>query len=257
MLEVYGVASQTKRQRQAGIFSFVQAHSFPTTHATWIDDAIESQRHGALRDYFLTRYREPLLALLRVHAPALTHDAEEIVHAFLFRAFGSSPKAAAEYAAQARASGMRMRRYVANGMLFHARGVLRDRTRMDGRITRLPDLEEFPQSALSMAADEAFERAWAQSIVREACLRVESALQASTRGRMNIAWELFRRHALDGRRYSELVEEFRLDEQQMADLVRSVVRRLRDEIERTLELEGVPTPEISSEIDRLLERLGS
>ena len=222
-----------------------------------MDSAIAQHRHNELRDYFLTRYREPLLAMMRAHAPALAHDAEELVHAFLFKTFGSSPTAAAEYATRARASDMRLRRYVANGMLFHARGALRDRARLGSRIARIPDDANFADAALTMAADEAFERAWAQSIVRDACMRVEVSLQESTRGRMNMAWEIFRRHALDGRRYADLVEEFRLDEQQMADLVRTVVRRLRDEIERTLELEGVPAPEIALEVEGLLTRLGA
>lgn len=241
---------------KADIFPKVSRSTFPSTQGTWIDAAIADERAGELRDHFLTHYREPLLILLRVHAPGLARDAEEIVHSFLFRAFGRTPGAAAEYAARARASGMRMRRYIANGLLFHARGVVRDRARAGNRAEAPPE-ELLDRTPLAPAADEAFERAWAQSIVRDACIRVEAALQASTRGRSNIAWELFRRHALDGRRYAELVGEFGLEEQQMADLVRGVVRRLRAEIEQTLALEGVPAPEIASELSALLDRLGA
>lgn len=244
------------RHSKADIFPKVSRSTFPTTQSTWIDSAIAEDRAGELRDHFLTRYREPLLILLRVHAPGLARDAEEIVHSFLFRAFGCAPDAAAEYAARARASGMRMRRYIANGLLFHARGVVRDRARAGNRAEAPPE-ELLDRTPLAPAADEAFERAWAQSIVRDACIRVEAALQASSRGRSNIAWELFRRHALDGRRYAELVGEFGLEEQQMADLVRGVVRRLRTEIEQTLALEGVPAPEIASEVSFLLDRLGA
>lgn len=239
----------------AGILHRVSRADFPTTQATWIDDAVHCGDSEALRAHFLSSYREPLLALLRAHAPALAHDAEEIVHAFLLRVFGDSASAATDYAARARASGMRMRRFIANGLLFHARGVLRDRRRMENRFEALEVdwIADYP--TLAPAADEAFERAWAQSLVREACKRVEQALQESTRGRSNLAWHVFRRHALDGRRYGDLVEELGLSEQQMADLVRGVSQRLRAEIQSALALEGIPGPEIADELDRLLRCL--
>jgi hypothetical protein len=41
----------------------------------------------------------------------------------------------------------------------------------------------------------------------------------------------------------------------MADLVRRVVRLLRREITNTLELEGIPAPEVEAELERLLARL--
>lgn len=233
----------------------VNRADFPTTHATWIDDALRCGDSDALRAHFLSAYREPLVSLLRACGPPLARDAEEVVHAFLLRAFGDSAGSAADYAARARASGMRMRRFIANGLLFHARGVLRDRRRMEARIDAA-EIESRPASAaLTPAADEAFERAWARSVVREACLRVERALQQSTRGRNDIAWQVFQRHALDGRRYADLKHEFGLSEQQMADLVRSVSTRLRTEIQRTLALEGIPAPELDQELDRLLRRL--
>lgn len=228
---------------------------FPMTPTTWIDDAVEHKRCRELRDHFLGTYREPLLALIRLHAPGLSHDAEEIVHSFLIRTFGSSPDAAVRFAARARLSGFRLRRYIANGLLFHTRGIMRDRHRGATRTAPLPPDAFDTQMALTPAADEAFERAWAQSVVRDACTRVESLLQGSGRGRSDVAWDVFRRHTIDGRRYSDLTAEFGLEEQQMADLVRRVVRLLRREITNTLELEGIPAPQVEAELERLLARL--
>lgn len=225
---------------------------FPTTHATWIDRAIAHERLDELRNYFLTSYTEPLVVLLRSHASSLAPDAEEIVHAFLVRTFGDTPQSVGEFAQRARASGMSMRRYVANALLFYTRGVMRDRARNSARMAS-PSIEHIAD--VSVTAEIAFERAWAQSIVQDACGRVESTLLASTRGRTNIAWEVFRRHVIDGRRYGDLVEEFGLNPQQMADLVRDVARRLRFEIEQTLALEGVPRPEVASEVERLMDLL--
>jgi hypothetical protein len=89
----------------------------------------------------------------------------------------------------------------------------------------------------------AFERAWARAILAEACAQVEQALVAEGRDR---AWEIFRRHSLDGLPYGELVENFRregndeygLTRQQMAELVRGVTTRLRARVRELLEEEG-------------------
>lgn len=246
---------------------------FPTTHATFLTllgEEISRLVHGpepdaegaqaarrTLRNHLMARYREPLRVLLRAHAPSLAPDADEVVHGFLVRELAADDDSVERFLARQKASGMRLRRWMANALLFHARGVLRDRMRESGR--RVADagamLDERP--SLAPSADEAFERAWAQSIVREACARVEESLQSSTRGRNALAWSVFRRHALDGAAYATLAPEFGLREQQLADLVRGVSRRVRDEIARTLAAEGVPGPEVAAEIERLVARIAS
>lgn len=224
-----------------------------TPHAADAREKAREEARRALRTHLLERYHRPLAVLLRAHAPALADEAEDIVHGFLAEALGRTSDAPERFVARFEASGMRLRRWMANGLLFHARGVLRDRQRERLRFAAR-ELDEL-DARLAPAADEAFERAWAQSIVREACARVEEALRESSRGRTDIAWRVFWRHAIEGRAYAELAGEFGLSPQALADLVRGVSRRVRAEIERTLLDEGVPGPEIAAEVARLAARL--
>ena len=92
-------------------------------------------------------------------------------------------------------------------------------------------------------------RAWALALLSEACASVEASLVAEGRDR---AWTVFRRHAIDGRSYLDLEAELGLGRQQMADLVRSVTKRLRVRVVELLEDEGGDAAEDLLEVIRLV-----
>ena len=78
---------------------------------------------------------------------------------------------------------------------------------------------------------------------------MEGTLRAEGRDR---AWTVFRRHAIDGRSYIDLETELALGRQQMADLTRMVVKRLRARMAELLEAEGGDTAEELRDVIRLV-----
>lgn len=220
---------------------------FPTTHATWVhdarsdDDAVLAQ----LAARIIERYAQPLEAYAQGSSLREIAEPREIVHGFLVAKF-TSADATRAYLAAWNASGLTLRRWMMNGLLLHARGVVRDRSRTRERAL---DGGERGLASSAPGPDDLFERAWARAILAEACAQVEAALVAEGRDR---AWRVFRMHSLDGRPYADLESEFALSRQQMADLVRGVTARLRTRLHELLDEEGLPGDEGVDEIVRLL-----
>ncbi len=221
---------------------------FPTTHATAIIEATRSAHPDALAAVaarIIERYAQPLEAYAQGSTLRELGDPRELVHGFLVAKFGT-PENCRGYLGSWNASGLTLRRWMMNGLLLHARGIVRD-----ARRTREKPLDAAIGGLASSEPDPAtlFERAWAKAILGEACAQVEQALVAEGRDR---AWRVFRLHALDGVPYRDLEGEFALSRQQMADLVRGVTTRLRARVRELLDEEGRFGEDGVDEIVRLL-----
>jgi hypothetical protein len=221
---------------------------FPTTHATTILEATRSPHADALAAVaarIIERYAQPLEAYAHGSTLREIADPRELVHGFLVAKFGT-PETCRSYLESWNASGLTLRRWMMNGLLLHARGVVRD-----ARRTREKPLDSTLGALASTEPDPAalFERAWAKAILAEACAQVEQALVAEGRDR---AWRVFRLHVLDGVPYGDLERDFSLSRQQMADLVRGVTARLRTRIRELLDEEGRFGEDGVDEIIRLL-----
>lgn len=206
---------------------------FPTTHLTTLladlrvaQDAelatpAADHPHARLAHLVMSRYAGPLEIYAKGSTLREIAEPAELVHGYFAHALADRA-----YFERYLASGMRLRRWLMNGLLLHARGVARDRARAlrrEGTPLAAAATAPAPESAPA----DAFDRAWALAILSEACASVEAALVAEGRDR---AWTVFRRHAIDGRTYLDLERELGLGRQQMADLVRGVTRRLRARI---------------------------
>ena len=99
---------------------------FQTTHQTWILDRIAEGSGGAptLRVNLMERYREQLLAYARGSTLRQLAEPDELVHGF-FAAFLARDGAIERWAE----SGTRLRRWMMNGLVLHARGLRRDAAR--------------------------------------------------------------------------------------------------------------------------------
>jgi DNA-directed RNA polymerase specialized sigma24 family protein len=220
--------------------------AFPTTLLTTLVERLRGNSPNALVEIhsaIMTRYAKPLEIYARGSSLREIAEPAELVHGFFASAL-ASPAFFERY----QASGMRLRRWLMNGLLLHARSVARDRTRAARREGATLDGVAAPIAA-ERTGEEAFDRAWALAILSEACAAVEGALLAEGRDR---AWTVFRRHAIDGRSYGELEQELGLGRQQMADLVRSVTKRLRERMLELLESEGGDVAEELREVLRLV-----
>ena len=220
---------------------------FPTTHATTIIDCLRTTDEvplASLAGRIIERYAEPLEAYARGSSLREIAEPRELVHGFLLAKF-DSPASTRAYLGAWNASGLTLRRWMMNGLLLYVRGVVRDMQRSREKSLDQIQWEKIASRASSAEPEPsvAFERAWARAILAEACAQVEQALVAEGRDR---AWEIFRRHSLDGLAYGELVEkfdragdhEYGLTRQQMAELVRGVTTRLRARVRELLEEEG-------------------
>lgn len=227
---------------------------FPSTHLTSLLNDLRtvfdaagvgacSAIHRRLAEQVMARYAAPLEAYAKGSPLRDIAEPAELVHGFFAMAL-SDP----EYFNRYQSSGMRLRRWLMNGLLLHARSVARDRARAARREGASIDLIATPH-AVDPSAEQAFDRAWALALLSEACASVEGALLAEGRDR---AWTVFRRHAIDGRSYAELEAELGLGRQQMADLVRSVTRRVRARIIELLESEGGDAAEELRDVIRLV-----
>ena len=218
---------------------------FPTTQQTWILDRI-AEGHGgssAMRSHIMTRYREPLLAYVRGSTLRFVAEPDELVHGF-FVAFFERPASLERWAE----SGTRLRRWMMNGLLLHARGLRRDEARNRER-TPLDATAREP--ADDPTADEAFEAAWARSLLSDAATAVQAELNAEGR---SAAWEVFARHIIDGRPYAECCPPLGYTVDDGRTLTRMVSIRIRRTLRELLLQEGTPETEIGAEL-RALEDL--
>ena len=223
---------------------------FPSTHATWLATRIDDGGNDALREarvHLMQRYREPLLAYAANSRLANIDEPDDLVHGF-FAARSADPRFLRDW----RASGMPLRRWMLNGLIFHARGVVRDRGRESAR--REQASTELLHGA-SPDAERAFERAWALALVEAACRAAHASLAADGREQ---AYGCFHRHFFDALGYAQIAAEHRIDETTVASEIRLATRRARAEAEALLrdELGTADADAIAAELSRVRELTG-
>ena len=218
---------------------------FPTTQLTWILDQLAEGERGAptLREHLMERYREPLLIYVRGSTLRSLGEADELVHGF-FAQFFSRADALNRWAE----SGTRLRRWMMNGLVLHARGLRRDasRNRETGSVDTLEGW-----AAGGPSAEEAYEAAWARSLLSDAATAVQAELFAEGR---SAAWEVFARHIIDGRPYAECCPPLGYSVDEGRTVTRMVSIRIRRTLRELLLQEGTPEADIAAEL-RLLEGL--
>jgi hypothetical protein len=218
---------------------------FPTTEQTWLLDRL-AEGHGgssARRDHIMTRYREPLLAYARGSSLRTVAEPDELVHGS-FVAFFERPDGLERWAE----SGTRLRRWMMNGLVLHARGIRRDA----GRNRETVGLDAAAAATASLpSAEEAFEAAWARSLLSDAATAVQAELASEGR---SMAWDLFARHIIDGRPYAECCPPLGYTVEDGRTVTRMVSIRIRRTLRELLLQEGTPETEIGAEL-RALEDL--
>ncbi|MCE2884770.1 MAG: hypothetical protein LW806_07725 [Planctomycetaceae bacterium] len=234
---------------------------FPTTHATWIVRTLAGGDDGvvAVRRHVMERYRDALMAYAGALPARAIAEPAELVAGFFARRL-SSPA----YFETWQASGLPLRRYLMTGLSLDARTLLRSERREAERRRRYAAEEaaEARERARREAdAEAAFERAWARTVVAEACERVRADLAAEGDGQ---AWEVFEAHVLRGESYGQIADALgsasvdgaeRVSEEALAVCVRRVGRRMRAALRAVLAEEGASAEEIERELRVVLARL--
>ncbi|MGA1225182.1 MAG: hypothetical protein ACO31E_11525, partial [Phycisphaerales bacterium] len=157
---------------------------FPSTEWTWlatrvIDAAHDSSVAAELRVRIMARYAEPLRIYAKGSSLGWLDDAEALVNGFF-----ASRLARDEYMRKWFESAMPLRRFLANGMLLYLREERRARMRRERRDGASLDAMHDQGADALPAPDESrafreLERAWARSVLGEACERARNELVAA------------------------------------------------------------------------------
>ncbi len=221
---------------------------FPTTHGTWLAERIEHAPSEA-RAHVMSRYFEPLCAYVRASSLRALGEPADLVNAFLAARLDDSA-----YLARWSQSAMPLRRWLANGLLTHARNDALARARRSRHGGSVPPAElERMTDAHETDALFALERAWAVRTVTEAHEQVHTELVSEGRADW---WELFRLHGIQGMAYEQACAITGIARSNATNVQRAVVVRLRDALRRILEREGIRPDEIDRELALMQELLG-
>jgi DNA-directed RNA polymerase specialized sigma24 family protein len=219
---------------------------FPTTAATFLTMCLDRASDGDTAEacrHVMLRYSAPLVAYAASSRLSRVDEPEELVHGFF-----AEKLATRGFLDRWRASGMPLRRWMLNGLVFHARGLVRDRAREDSR--RLPASHLEHEPADSSETERLFERAWALALVEAACRFVHAELAAEGR---ESAYDAFHRHHFHGVALATLAAERGTPIGTISTELRHATRRLRRTAESMLRDEiGSADP---LEIERELERV--
>ena len=238
---------------------------FPSTHTTWMHEQLDGDedRRRAVRSVVMARYFEPLRIYVKGSSYRTLGESAELVSAFFVSRFARD-----DYLDAWRASGMTLRRWLINGLILSMREEVRRRRRAvergmlgsgSARVSSTIDGQEPIDSLEQLEAPEpdaqaAFERAWALSILREACQEVETLCGADGE---SDKWLVFRRHFLDGVPYTLLVDESKLEPPAAAAAARVVANRVRAAIRRLITRDGVHPEEVDAEFRRVAALIDS
>ena len=231
---------------------------FPSTHATWLQTRIEcivqgdqtlaQQAAQELREHLMVRYAEPLCAYIRGSSLRSLTEPQDLVHDFFARVLGD-----AQFLVRWRQRGGPLRRWMINGLLLHARGVVRDRARNRERSGSTSTEATLAVPSNEPSAQRAFESAWALAILDAACKQVQDAFDRAGRAG---DFELFHRHVIDGKSYSAIEAEIGVDPVRAATIVRAVTRALRESLIERLREEGATADTLDAEVRSILRLIG-
>jgi DNA-directed RNA polymerase specialized sigma24 family protein len=213
------------------------ADLFPTTHATWLTIEVRDRPREASM-HIMSRYLEPLCAYVRASSLRTLGEPHELVNDFLATRVGDPA-----YLARWAASGIPLRRWLANGLITHARN--RAMTEARRRSARV----ELDPAHIAASAETnallALERAWAMRVMIEAHDRVRSEFDADGKGAW---WELFRLHSVQGLAYAQAAAATGVTPGSASHINRVVATRLREVLRSLLERDGIAPDDIDREL---------
>ncbi len=242
---------------------------FPSTHGTWLrtqlatlgigptptaiamrttDDVAEASRAAKpIRDHVIERYREPLVRYARavglVQRNEPQADSEDLVHDFL-----ATRMRDATYMARWSHSGISLRKWLANGLILHARSTAALRARRGELLEdHARDVRAHAESndSARQRAMCTFEAAWARQIVDRAQSRVRDDLAASDHASW---WTLFDLRVLQQMPYAKACPIAGVEPKDAANVTRAVTKRLRAALISELADEGIARSHAEAEL---------
>jgi DNA-directed RNA polymerase specialized sigma24 family protein len=226
---------------------------FPTTHATWIAAQLSRGEAGRteVHDHVMRRYAAPLRAYVLGSTLRTLDDADALVNGFFV-----SRLSRGDYLGKWQESALPLRRWLVNGLLLHARERMREMRKSAGGCEGCAcgtGCESVDAIGLEPSAFESFERAWSRALLGDACSLAQRELVAEGDGD---AWEVFRRHYLDGLEYADIGLQLRITAAEARTRARRASYRFERALRKLLEDEGVARDDLDEEIAWLMEVSG-
>ena len=230
----------------------MQHDQFPSTHATQIIELLASGAAGQskVRSDVMARYHAALTIYARGSSLAHVMDADELVNTFFATRLSRE-----DFFEHWRASGLRLRKWLINGLHFCAREQHRMQRQQHRRwrsIADSPENDLVVSADASNAAERAFDHARATHILAHCAdvIRASFALRDQPQ-----AWECFRRHHVDGASYRVIAAERGLTVRALNSMVRAVTAELRSAVRAELLREGITEDELDQELNHIEEAL--
>jgi len=158
-----------------------------------------------------------------------------------------------DYMANWQSSTLPLRRWLVNGLLLHARERIRELKKASGACGDCGCGSPCAEISLEPSAFEQFERSWSRALLGDACALAEQEL--AHEGDAD-AWEVFRRHFLDGIEYADIGLQLRITAAEARTRSRRASYRFERALRKLLADEGVAESELDDEIAWLMEVSG-
>jgi DNA-directed RNA polymerase specialized sigma24 family protein len=215
--------------------------AFPQTLQTWINARLEDGQLGRLdvNNHIMTTYALPLRVYLLGSSWRRFGEVDEIINGF-FAGRLDKP----EFFTQWRASGKRLRYWLINALRFHLQEQYR-------RVKR-DHADALPDDPDEAKAHRDFDRAWAMSLIREAC---RDAQRQCAEESLQDHWSVFHQHHVEGVAYRDIAAAMDISPGRCAVMVRTATSRFKQAMADRLQLDGTPDAALDDEIDVLLEAI--
>ncbi len=233
--------------------------NFPDTRAVWISDRLAEGEAGVAeaRNFVMATYQRPLekyCMALRL-GRQFGAEPEDVVNGFF-----ASRLASPEFLRSWAGSGLRLRKWLRNGVNFYVREQLRDRNAIDR--FEPPGLDSSGQPVDSAgttgaipgepAADLLYDRAWATSALEGAITATKFALASAGRDHY---WEIFWSSRVLGVPNETTAQSRGVTAAQVRQIVHTVADRLREAIREVLIKDGAKPADLADEIRAMLHAL--
>ncbi len=229
----------------------MNSSDFPTTQATWIADQLARDGdagRAAVHDHIMRLYAKPLRAYVQASSLRTLDDADALVNGFFVTRLSRT-----DYMANWQSSTLPLRRWLVNGLLLHARERIRELKKASGACGDCGCGSPCAEISLEPSAFEQFERSWSRALLGDACALAEQEL--AHEGDAD-AWEVFRRHFLDGIEYADIGLQLRITAAEARTRSRRASYRFERALRKLLADEGVAESELDDEIAWLMEVSG-
>lgn len=217
------------------------AELFEPTPRTAVIEMLDGRRPEDVRAFLMSHYYEPLAAYISAVDRGVLGEPRDVIGGFFADRLDRP-----EWLERWRESGLRLRKWLVNGLHFYCREQQR-RRRRDATVDLVS--ENIPPSI-----DTVVERAYATATVRRA---TEMASAACAHEGYTEHWACFMRHHMGDATYEQLAAETTHTPGQVANMVRTAARRFRSALGELLLRDGADPADLDLEIGQLLSTLGN